>query len=128
MEECPGVPLDAVIGGMSSTELDHIADQLLAILDEMHSYTSSPWNPSYAFSSIKEYLDYYRDMFLELCGPEYVDELFSVFPTEGQVYLTHGDLLPHNILVDGSQLSSTGRLPAITPSSGSIAGCTIQDG
>jgi hypothetical protein len=39
MEECPGVPLVKVIGGMSSTELDHIADQLLVIPDEMRSYT-----------------------------------------------------------------------------------------
>ncbi|KAF8810933.1 hypothetical protein BYT27DRAFT_7221754 [Phlegmacium glaucopus] len=77
-----------------------IADQLLAILDEMHSYTSTtlgavtggpynnrnmpcPWNPSHAFSSIKD-----------------------IFPTEGQVYLTHGDLLPHHILVDGSRITA----------------------
>lgn len=123
MEECPGVPLDKVIGGMSSTELDHIADQLLVILNEMRSYTSTtlgdvtggpyhnrnmpvPWNPPHAFSSIKEYLDYYRDIFLDFCGPEYVEELFSCFPTEGQFYLTHGDLLPHNILVDGSKITA----------------------
>lgn len=123
MEECPGVPLNTVIEGMSSTELGHIADQLLVILDEMHSYTSTtlgavtggpynnrnmpyPWNPPHAFPSIKEYLNYYRDIFLEFCGPEYVNELFSAFPTEGQVYLTHGDLLPHNILVDGSTITA----------------------
>ena len=119
MEECPGVPLDTVIDGMSSTELGHIADQLLVILDEMHSYTSMtlgaitggpynnrtmlcPWNPPHAFSfsSIKEYLNYYRDIFLEFSGPEYVDELFSVFPMEGQVYLTHGGLLPLGVLPD----------------------------
>lgn len=64
-----------------------------------------PWNPPNAFSSVKEYLDYYRDIILEFCVPEYVDELFSCFPTEGQFYLTHGDLLPHNILVDGSKIS-----------------------
>ena len=123
MEECPGVPLVKVIGSMSSTELNHIADQLLIILDEMRSYTSMtlgavtggpynnwnmpcPWNPPHAFSSITEYLNHYRDMFLEFCGPDYVNELFSCFPTEGQFYLTHGDLLPHNILVDGSKITA----------------------
>jgi hypothetical protein len=63
-----------------------------------------PWHHPHAFSSIKEYLDYYRGIFLEFCGPEYVDELFSCFPTtEAQVYLTHGDL-PRNIPVDGSRI------------------------
>lgn len=69
---------------MASAELDRIADQLLAPLEEMRSYMSTTlgavnggpnnnWNtpyprsPSHAFSSIKEYLDYYRDIFLEFC-------------------------------------------------------------
>ncbi|KAF9230801.1 hypothetical protein BU15DRAFT_83166 [Melanogaster broomeanus] len=105
MEECPGVPLDTVIESMTPTELDHIADQLLVVLNEMRSYTSTtlgsvtggpyynrympyPWHPPHAFSSIKEYLEYYRDVFLEFCGSEYVDELFSCFPTEAAVYFT----------------------------------------
>lgn len=71
MEGCPGVPLDTVIGNVSSTELDHIADQLLVILDEMRSYKSTtlgavtggpyrnrnmpyPWQPPHAFSNVKE--------------------------------------------------------------------------
>ena len=123
MDECPGVSLVKVIGGMSSTELDHIAGQLLVILDEMRSYMSTtlgdvnggpydnrnmpvPWNPPHPFSSIKEYLDYYRDIFLEFCGPEYVEELFGCFPTQGQFYLTHGDLLPHNVLVEWSKITA----------------------
>lgn len=123
MEECTGVPLDTVIGNMTSTELDHIADQLLVVLDEMRSYKSTtlgavtggpyrnrnmpyPWQPPHAFSNVKEYLDYYRDIFLDFCGPHYVDELFGHFPTEGQVHFTHGDLLPHNILVDGSKITA----------------------
>jgi hypothetical protein len=115
--------LDTVIDGMSSTELDYIAEQLLVIPDEMRSYTSMtlgsatggpynnrsipyPWHPPHAFSSVKEYLDYYRSIFIEFCGPEYMDELFSCFPTEAQVYFTHGDFLPHNILVDGSRITA----------------------
>lgn len=35
-----------------------------------------------------------------------MDELFSHFPTDGQVHFTHGDLLPHNILVDGSKITA----------------------
>ena len=54
----------------------------------------------------------------------------AAFLTEGQFYLTHGDLLPHNILMMGRrlQLSSTGRLLPITPSFGNIARCMIRDG
>jgi hypothetical protein len=45
-------------------------------------------------------------MFLAICGPGYVEELFSHFPADVQVCLTHGDLLPHNILVDGSEVTA----------------------
>ena len=117
------MPLDAVIGSMSSSELDHIANQLLVILNEMRSHTSKtlgsvtggpynnrfmpfPWHPPHAFLSTKEYLDHYRNMFLEFCGPEYVEELFSHFGMDAQVHFTHGDLLPHNILVDGSKITA----------------------
>jgi len=123
MEECPGVPLETVIGGISPTEFDHIANQLLVIIDEMRSYTSKtigsvtggpydnrfmsfPWHPPHAFPSIKEYLNHYRGMFLEFCGPEFAKELFSHFPTDSQVHFTHGDLLPQNILVDGSKVTA----------------------
>lgn len=122
MDECRGVPLRTVIETMSSSELDHIANQLLGILNEMRSYTSMtlgsftggpynnrfmpyPWNPPQAFSSVKEYLDYYRSIFLDFCGEEYVNELFSCFPMDTKVYLTHGDLLPQNIMVEGSTIT-----------------------
>ena len=81
MEECPGVLLETVIGSMSSTELDHIADRLLDVLKEMRSYLGEtlgtvtggpyndrfmpfPWNPPHAFKSTTEYLDHYRDFSL----------------------------------------------------------------
>ncbi|KAI1784834.1 kinase-like domain-containing protein [Ganoderma leucocontextum] len=87
---------------MSPTQLNRIADQLIVLLKEMRSCTSKtlgsvsggpydnrfmpyPWQPSRAFSS-----------------------LFSYFP-EGPdvpVHLTHGDLVPHNILVDGSTITA----------------------
>ena len=62
-----------------------------------------PWNLPHALSNIKEYLDY-RDIFLESCCR--VRELFGCFSTEGQLYLTHGDFLPHNILVDRSKITA----------------------
>jgi len=124
MDECRGVPLDTVIDGMSPHELNDIADQLIVVLDEMRSCTSRsttlgsvdggpynnrfmpyPWNPPHAFSSVEEYLDYYRSIFLDFCGQDFVEELFGCFPTETEVYLSHGDLLPHNILVEGSKLT-----------------------
>jgi len=78
---------------MPFAELDHIADQIL-VLDEMRPYLSKtvgsssggsynnrfisfPWNPPHAFPSTTEYLDYYRAIFLEFCGPEFVEELIS---------------------------------------------------
>ncbi|KZT01453.1 uncharacterized protein LAESUDRAFT_731157 [Laetiporus sulphureus 93-53] len=108
---------------MSPTELDHIADQLSVILNEMRSFKSTvlgslsggpynnrfmpyPWNPSRPFSSVEEYLQHNRGMFLEFCGLEYVNDLFSCFPTDSSVYLTHGDLLPRNILVCGSTITA----------------------
>lgn len=105
MDECRGVPLRTVIETMSSSELDHIADQLLGILIEMRSYTSTtlgsftggpynnrfmpyPWNPPQAFSSVKEYVDYYRSLFLNFCGEEYVNELVQLLP-HGHKSLPH---------------------------------------
>ncbi|KAI6099812.1 hypothetical protein F5141DRAFT_1143725 [Pisolithus sp. B1] len=107
MDECRGVPLRTVIETMSSSELDHIADQLLGILSEMRSYASTtlgsftggpynnrfmpyPWNPPQAFSSVKEYVDYYHSLFLNFWE---------------KIYLTHGDLLPQNITVEGSTIT-----------------------
>jgi len=71
MDECPGVPLDTVIDRMSSTELDHIADQLLDVLKEVRSCPSEtlgsvtgnpydnrfmpfPWSPPHAFKNTME--------------------------------------------------------------------------
>ncbi|KAM5531442.1 hypothetical protein V8D89_014899 [Ganoderma adspersum] len=125
MDECPGVSLDKVIGTMSPAELDHIADQLAGILKEMRACTGTtlgavtggpydnhflpyPWQPINAFTSVAEYLEYYRDVFRDFTGPQFVDKLFSCFPDgpDVPVHLTHGDLLPKNILVDGSTITA----------------------
>ncbi|KAI0653308.1 kinase-like domain-containing protein [Cubamyces menziesii] len=125
MDKCPGVPLDTVIQKMSPAELDHIADQLLAVLKEMRAIKSTtigaldggpfdnrfmpyPWQPSKAFASVSQYLEYYRKLFLDICGPDYVKELFAPFPSGANVpvHLTHGDLVPRNILVQGSTITA----------------------
>ncbi|PCH36188.1 hypothetical protein WOLCODRAFT_140248 [Wolfiporia cocos MD-104 SS10] len=124
MDECPDVRLDTVIHCMSPTELDHIDDQLRILLKEMCSCTSTmpgsitsgpydnrfmphPWQPPHTFPSTTEYLTYYREIFLEFCGPEYGDEMFGCFPNGPNVliHLTHSDLLPCNILVNGSTIT-----------------------
>lgn len=120
MEECRDVPLNTVIGSMSPIELNHITDQLLVVLKDMRSYTSTmigsvtggPYNnrfmpyprqPPHAFSSIQEYLDYYRSIFLD----------WATFSP--RIFSSKAPRL---------QGSSTGRPPATIPRSGNIAGCT----
>jgi hypothetical protein len=64
-----------------------------------------PVNPPKPFSSVKEYLDYFREVLLEVCSAEYVDELFQHLPTNAPICLAHGDLFPRNILVDGTTIT-----------------------
>jgi hypothetical protein len=123
MEECPGAPLDEVIDTMTPLELNHIADQVSTLLTGMRSRKSRtlgsvsggpynnwfmpyPWTPKHAFDSVGEYHRHYREVFLDFCGPEYVDELFSALPRNCPVNLTHGDLLPRNMLVNGSTITA----------------------
>ncbi|KAN0123120.1 kinase-like protein [Russula decolorans] len=78
---------------MSPRKLDHIADQLIVISQRnalVHECDT----------------EVHRSMFLDFCGPKYyVEKLFSCFSTEAKTHLTHGDLLPHNILVKGSKIT-----------------------
>ncbi|KAI0035233.1 hypothetical protein K488DRAFT_43702 [Vararia minispora EC-137] len=100
MDECPGVRLDKVIDSLSHAQLDHIAEQLSVVLAEMRSLTSGtlgsvsggpylnlhhayPLNPSRAFST-----------------------LLSVFRRDDAMHFAHGDLLPRNILVEGSTVTA----------------------
>lgn len=53
-----------------------------------------------------EHLDHYRETFPDICGPEYVEGPFNHFPMDTQVHLTYDDLLPHNILADGSKITA----------------------
>ena len=55
-----------------------------------------------------------RFLWARICG-------VGCFSTETKFYLTHDDLLPRSVLIEGLKL--TGRLPDIISSSGNIAGC-----
>ncbi|KIJ26497.1 hypothetical protein M422DRAFT_272420 [Sphaerobolus stellatus SS14] len=122
--ECAGVSIDTVIDTMTPVKLDHVADQLATVLAEMRSHKSRtlgsvsvgpynnkfmpyPWTPKRAFESVGEFLSYYREMFLDFCGAQYIDnlKLFSSLPRNAPITLTHGDLLPCNIIVQGSEIT-----------------------
>ncbi|KZV69130.1 kinase-like protein [Peniophora sp. CONT] len=123
MEELPGVPLETVIDEMTPEQLDHVADQLSCLLTEFRSLKSTsigsvtggpfknvffpwPYTPESPWSSVDEYISYYRDLLSEYCAPDYVDELLACLPRDASVHLIHGDLLPRNILVDGSTVTA----------------------
>lgn len=123
MEELPGVSLETVIDNMTPDQLDHVADQLSSLMAELRSFTSTsigsvtggpfrnvyfpwPYTPESSWSSVEEYISYYRDLLSEFCAPDYVDELLACLPRDASVHLVHGDLLPRNILVNGSTITS----------------------
>lgn len=123
MEELPGVPLESVIDHMTNHQLDHIADQLLRLQTELRRFTSAsigsvtggpfnnnffpwPYKPSSPFASVDEYISYYRVLLSDICTPDYVDELLARLPRNARVHLVHGDLLPRNILVNGSTITA----------------------
>ncbi|KAF7763833.1 hypothetical protein Agabi119p4_8370 [Agaricus bisporus var. burnettii] len=123
MEKCPGVPLEAVIDDMSVDELDHIAEQLKTVLSTMSKLTSkslgsvtggpyrnffypSHLSPKYPFSSVGEFIDSYRQILLLFCTESFTESLLSQLPRNDTVQFTHGDLLPKNILVNGSEITA----------------------
>lgn len=123
MEELPGVPLESVIDTMTVDELNHVADQLSGIMAEMRQLTSTtigsvtggparnvffpwPFQPQSSWSSVEEFISYYRDLLSEFCAPDYVEELLECLPRDASVHLVHGDLYPRNILVNGSTITS----------------------
>ncbi|KAJ8475353.1 hypothetical protein ONZ45_g15639 [Pleurotus djamor] len=122
MEECPGQSLDKVIDTMTDDELDHIAIQLSAILQRMSQAHSSrlgtvnggPYHnmfypkhmpPEKAFESVGEFLDAYRDLLLLPCSETFTNTLLSNFPRDAPITFTHGDLIPKNIIVDGTTIT-----------------------
>ncbi|KAH9855223.1 hypothetical protein C2E23DRAFT_724963 [Lenzites betulinus] len=85
---------------MTTHQLDHVADQLLHLQTELRRFTSAsigsvtggpfnnnffpwPYKPSSPFAS-----------------------LLARLPRNARVHLVHGDLLPRNILVNGSTITA----------------------
>ncbi|KAH7881883.1 hypothetical protein F5I97DRAFT_1914174 [Phlebopus sp. FC_14] len=69
-------------------------------------FMSYPWTPLHAFSNVFDYLQQYHGILSEICERKKVDELLKYFPIEAHIYLIHGDLLSHNILVGGSKITA----------------------
>ncbi|KAF9219426.1 hypothetical protein BS17DRAFT_789246 [Gyrodon lividus] len=52
-------------------------------------------------------MDEYRKILMLFCTPKFTDDLLSAFPRGVDDILSHGDLLPRNIILDGSTIIAT---------------------
>lgn len=123
MEEIPGVQLKEVIDTFTSQQLKHIASQIRDILTEMHSVpaiklgsvSGGPFRNSYFFPyaikpqsawlKVPDFIDHYHQLLMTFGTEEYAKELLANFPRDCSIRFTHGDLVPRNILVDGSTIT-----------------------
>ena len=123
VERAPGVSLEKVVDAMSEEQLQHVAAQLKSILRQMHtvkpktlgSVTGGPFrncffpghvSPKHAFTSVGELTDYFRRMLLYFSAEDWTEQLLSHFPRNAPIRFTHGDLIPRNIIVDGSTITA----------------------
>ncbi|KAL5521262.1 hypothetical protein ACEPAG_9185 [Sanghuangporus baumii] len=123
MQECPGQSLDKVIDDMTKDELAQVANQLSDIIHRMSEVHSSrlgnvhggPYNNMYfpqelslkeSFESVDKFIDGFRQTFLLLgcCNPV-TENFLSQLPRDASITFTHGDLLPKNIMVDGTTIT-----------------------
>ncbi|PPQ84959.1 hypothetical protein CVT25_004472 [Psilocybe cyanescens] len=122
MEQCPGTSLESVIDTMTPEQLDHVAEQLKAILSRMaHDKPKSLGSvsggaylnflfpgyvtPKRAFSTVGEFNDHIRWMLELFCTEAFIESFMCRLPRNAAVRFTHGDLLPKNIMVDGSTIT-----------------------
>ncbi|PPQ70764.1 hypothetical protein CVT26_014715 [Gymnopilus dilepis] len=124
MEEIRGVSLDTVIDKLSPDDKRSIASQLKMILrdmgalksDKLGSVHGGPYRsirgiaewvlPKETFSTVAEFRDYFRRLLTEYNFPlAHIDKIMSAIPTDSSIRFTHGDLLPKNIMVEGSKLT-----------------------
>lgn len=145
MEKISGVSLDKVIDTLTVEELGHIASQLKSILAQLRSVkllkmlgsvSRGPYRnecfplhvaPKRALSSVGEFLDHYRQMLMLFCTEQYTESLLSRIPRNAVIQFTHGDLLPKNIIVEGSRITGIRQLEDVILHIGSVAGgCTIR--
>jgi hypothetical protein len=123
MEKLPGTPLHKAIHTMSTEELDHVAEQLKSILTRMGtvrpktlgSVTGGPYRnfffpshlgPKHPFKSAGEFIDQYRQILMLFCTEEFTESVLARLPRNAAIRFAHGDLLPKNILVNGSNVSA----------------------
>ncbi|GAW05568.1 hypothetical protein LENED_007431 [Lentinula edodes] len=123
MEEIQGVQLKEVIDSFTPLQLEHVASQIKAILADMHSVpaphigsvSGGPFQNSYffpyavkpqnAWTKVSDFIDHYHQLLMTFGTEEYAKELLANFPQDCPVNFTHGDLVPRNILVEGSTIT-----------------------
>jgi aminoglycoside phosphotransferase len=127
MEEVYGEPLEKSLPHMSSSELDHVAAQLSAILGHLRSLvgnggvggvTGRPLRsslfqempPHQYFPNVQGFYDHVIDSFTEQTravgdnDDTWGKAIMAKFPQHPSVHFTHGDMVPPNIMVRGSTI------------------------
>ncbi|PPQ63973.1 hypothetical protein CVT24_009097 [Panaeolus cyanescens] len=123
MEKCPGVPLISVLESMTDDELDIVARQMREILQKMATVKSSTlgnvnggplcnpffgWqhSPPRAFQSCSEFIDYFRRLLTPVIGSRDIEAILQHMPIDDDIHFVHGDLLPQNIMVEGTRITA----------------------
>ncbi|KAJ3749286.1 kinase-like domain-containing protein [Lentinula detonsa] len=100
MEEIPGVQLKEVIDTFTPLQLEHVASQIKGLLTEMRSIAA----PHIGSVSGGPFRNNY--FFPYAIKPQHAwTKLLASFPQDCPIYFSHGDLVPRNILVEGSTIT-----------------------
>ncbi|ESK95592.1 hypothetical protein Moror_12666 [Moniliophthora roreri MCA 2997] len=122
MEERPGQSLDNVIDSISHAQLDHVADQLSDMLNRMSKITSSwlgiadgsPYRnmffpyylqPERPFKNVEDFINAFCQIFRIHLTEPYIESILADLPRDAPITFTHADLLPKNIIVDGTMIT-----------------------
>ena len=122
---------------MSSTELGHIADQLLITLDEMHSYTSNAWRthrlslqqPEHALP-LEPSTRIFEHQGVSRLLPRHIPRILWARACKRVIQLPDGgtgllDSQYSRLQIQYHSYHRLGDCRLLPPSSGSIAGCMI---
>lgn len=123
MEEVCGTSLDKVLDTLLDRQLQEIGMQLKIILTRMSvaksktlgSVTGGPfrnliaihetYQPKQRFFSVTDFYDHFRWVLAKNSPKERADLFFARLPRNAAIQFAHGDLLPKNIMVDGSTIT-----------------------